>query len=144
VTSGRGDLRLSLPPGFGIVDASGAIFANDIPGEDGRWIQLMAEGPRANDFPPPGPDESLEDWIERRWLGSEEPLGQPMTRTLLLPAGEALEWRGTIRADPVRTVLLYAIRAPAGVAFVAVDGPPEQMEQQAAVIALIVQLLELP
>lgn len=142
VTSGRGDLRLSLPPGFGVGDASGAIFANRIPGDDGRWVQLMAEGPRAQDFPPPGPDEPLDDWVERRWLGSEEPLELPTTRTLLLPAGEALEWRGTIRADPVRTLLLYAIRTPAGVAFVAIDGPPEEMELLAADIDLILHLLE--
>jgi hypothetical protein len=143
VGSGAGDLRLALPPDLLVADASGAIFANEPPAEFGGWVQLVAEGPRTAE-PQPDPGQSLERWLLDRWLFGEHVVGSGTTRAVLLPAGPAVEWRGSIEADPVRTLILYAIETPDGVALLAVDGPPEAMEVRARDIELITQLLETP
>jgi hypothetical protein len=143
IESGAGDLRLSLPPDILISDASEAIFANEVPPPVGAWIEIIAEGPTTA-FPQPTADQTLEDWLLSRWPVSASLIGPATTRELSLPAGEALEWRGTVEADPVRSMILYAIRTERGTAFVVIDGPPDRMAQRSADLDLIVRLIQVP
>lgn len=146
VASGAGDLRLVLPPDIESFETSGPIFANQPPpSTGGEWIQLLAEGPRTVELQP-GEGESLDQWLERRWLAGEPLRGETTIRSVLLPAGEAVELRTTLEPGTAheRAVILFAIRSPAGVAFLAIDGPPDQMDARAADLALIPMLLEIP
>lgn len=143
VASGNGDLRLTLPPWLVPFETTGVIFANEPPPSPGSvdWLQLLAEGP-ATAVPQPAAGQSLPQWLEARL---ESPNRGPVSvRTVALPAGTAVELSVVMGEGTSleRRFLAFAIRAPAGVAYLLVDGPPAAWTGREADVALIPMLAE--
>ena len=134
------DLRLTLPPYLGVQDVDGTVIANESPGANPNWLQVMAAGPTSAAQPRAG--QSLESWL-RSFL-SQAPLGQVQTRAISLPAGPGVELRGLAYAGTpdVTQVVLYAIQTDDGAAFLWLTGRPEDFVNHAADLELIPQLLE--
>ena len=143
VSSGNADLRLTLPPWLVPFVMSGAIFANELPPTPGSedWLELLAEGP-ATAAPQPAAGQSLQQWLEARL---ESPNRGPVSvRTVALPAGSAVELSVVMGEGTSleRRFLAFAIQAPAGVAYLLVDGPPAAWVGREADVALIPMLAE--
>ena len=137
VASDDGGLRLSLPPWLGAWDTQGAIFANEQPVGDG--LQLMAEGRPELE---PAFGEDLRAWLALRL--ADKGSGVPVFRDVLLPAGPALMLE---RIDRPATTSAWrhrawAIRTPAGVAFLWIDGPPGAWNAREDDLARIFMFLE--
>jgi hypothetical protein len=134
------DLRLTLPPYLGVEDVDGTVYANEAPAGNPNWLGLMAAGPASAEQPRPG--QSLESWL-RSFL-SQAPLGEVETRTISLPAGQAVELRALAAegTPEVAQVVLYAILTEDGAAFLWLTGRPEDFVNHAADLQLIPQLLE--
>jgi hypothetical protein len=119
VAGDNGGMRLALPPWLAAFDTKGAIFANEVPAGEG--LQLLADG---RPEPQPAFGEDLRRWMAARL--ADVGTGEPVFRDVLLPAGPALmleriDRGGTAMAWRHRA---WAIRTPAGVAFLWIDGPP--------------------
>jgi hypothetical protein len=122
-TSSSHDLRLALPPWLVAFDRTGAILANEVVAPGAQGLELLAEGPRSVE-PQPGIWEDLRGWLAGRL--ADAGAGEPIFRDVLLPAGpavmiERIDRFGTATAWQHRA---WAIRTPAGVAFLWIDGPP--------------------
>ena len=145
VSSDAGDLRMFLPPEIVAFDTSGAVFANEPPAADGTWLEVMAEGPYTSDLQPAA-DEPLVAWLERRWLDGAPERGPTLIRSLLLPAGEAIELSTSVApgTDDEWWIRLYAISTPEGVGLLVIDGPPSAWHRLHDEAELIPQLIELP
>ncbi len=139
-----GDLRMALPPWLVAFESTAALFANEVPAPGAAaFLELIAEGPRTAQ-PQPVAGERLDEWLWRkvgprvdRAGGSVQPVG--------LPSGSGVVIDLVLRADtPLASRLAaYAIRTPAGVAFLLIDGPPADWTAHAADVALIPILMEL-
>ena len=134
------DLRLTLPPYLEIRDVDGTVFANESPGGNPSWLGLTAAGPGSTVQPRAG--QSLGSWL-RSFL-SQAPLAQVETRTISLPAGDAVELRAlAAEGTPEEAqVILYAIQTDDGAAVLWLTGRPEDFVNHAADLQLIPQLLE--
>jgi len=145
VVSGSGDLELVLPQDIVASETSGPIFANERPDGSSAWIELVAEGPLTA-APQPEEASSLAEWLERRWLDQRELRSPIAERVVLLPAGEAIELRARFAggATGERSIIVYAIRTPEGVAFLSIEGAPEALAARASDLDLIAHLMEFP
>jgi hypothetical protein len=134
------DLRLTLPPYLGVQDVDGTVFANESPGGNPSWLQVMAAGPTSAEQPRAG--QSLESWL-RSFL-SQAPLVGVQTRAISLPAGQAVELRAFAEegTPEVAQIVLYAVQTADGAAFLWLTGRPEDFVNHAADLQLIPQLLE--
>jgi hypothetical protein len=118
VTSDDGGLRLSLPPWLEAFDTRGAVFANEPAA--GAGLQLLADG---RPEPQPRFEEDLGTWMAARL--ADVGTGEPVLHDVLLPAGpsvmlERIDRPGTTMAWRHRA---WAIRTPARVVFLWIDGP---------------------
>lgn len=144
ITVDAGDLRMTLPPWLVPFDSTGALFANEPPAPGaGGFLELIAEGPRTA-APQPGIDERLDEWLWRK-IGPRVDRTGGVVREIHLPAGpggaiDLVRLPGTAQASRLAA---YAIRTPAGVAFLLIDGPPAAWAAHEADVSLIPLLLEL-
>lgn len=136
-TSAAGDLRISLPPWIRPFDEG---FANEGPASPGApFIQLTYGGPASTEQQP-GPGQDLRAWLQERLGRAPAPV---TARSVLLPAGPAIE---LTRIDPAPNpwrVLAYAIRTPSGIGVLIIDGPADRFADREAELALIPWLIEL-
>jgi hypothetical protein len=121
ISTEDGRLSLDVPPWLVVFDRQGAIFANEATAQGAGGIQLLAEGPALD--APPAPGEPLDAWLERRWASPVA--GPAFARQLATPIGEAV---AIDRIDAAGTpnqwrIAAYAIRVPAGLVMLLIDGP---------------------
>ena len=131
VSNVEGSIQLTLPPNIQAFDNHGAIFANEPPRAAGAEIpiQVWAEGPVTDDTPRPG--EDLLAWVERRLENPGK--GTPTVTQVSLPAGAGIRYD---RVDSAGTpnawrIVVFAIETPSGVAWLLLDGPPDEWAARA-------------
>ena len=133
-------IRVALPPYVTPFVTQGSIMANEDPGGNTSWLQVMAAGPGQTEQPAEG--EPIETWmLSRISNGPHDPV---QVRNVLLPSGPSVELRvtfspGTTDETPI---VAYAISTPEGYAFVQISGRPEDFRNHASDIALIPHLVE--
>jgi hypothetical protein len=121
---------------------SGAIFANEAPlGPGADFLELMATGPQADDQP--GPTERLEDWLEAKLAPAGRGVGN--AQSIVLPAGRGIVIDRVVEVGTpnIWRFAAYAIRTPAGVGYLLLDGPPNLWAVHEADMNLIPLLMEL-
>jgi hypothetical protein len=135
------DVRIALPPWLVAFDTTDGVLANEASPAGTESMQLLVAGPRADLQPAFGQD--LRAWLSERLrdVGS----GTSAFEDVWLPSGSAVKMDRTDRAG---TALAWrhrawAIRTPAGVAFLWIDGPPNAWTDREADLARIPVLLEL-
>ena len=144
ITVDSGDLRMALPPWLTAFESGAALFANEPPAPGTReFLELIAEGPRTA-RPQPAPGERLDDWLWAK-LGPRVDRTGAVVRAIDLPAGpggeiDLVRLPGTAQASRLAA---YAIRTPASVAFLLIDGPPAAWAAHEADASLIPLLMEL-
>ncbi|MBA3689333.1 MAG: hypothetical protein H0W81_10985 [Chloroflexi bacterium] len=133
------DLRLTLPPYLGVLDADGTLLANEVLPGKGIFFGLTANGPSTTEQ---REGKSLESLLLRRFESA--PHAAYKTRSISLPAGPALELRVLVSegAPDETQLVLYAISTTDGVAVLMISGRPEDFVSHAADLVLIPQLLE--
>jgi hypothetical protein len=131
VSNLEGSIQLALPPYIQAFDNHGAIFANEPPRAPGADIpiQVWAQGPITDDAPRPG--EDLLAWVERRLENPGK--GTPTVTNVSLPAGAGIRYD---RVDSAGTpnawrIVVFAIESPRGVAWLMLDGPPDEWAARA-------------
>jgi hypothetical protein len=140
-TSSAHDLRLALPPWIVAFDTTGAIFANEVVEPGAQGLELLAEGPLSVE-PQPRFGEDLRAWLAARL--ADTGAGEPVFRDVLLPAGPAVMVERIDRpaTTTARQHRAWAIRTPAGVAFLSIDGPPGAWDAREDDLARIPMFLE--
>ncbi len=144
ITVDSGDLRMALPPWLIAFESTGALFANEAPAPGAAgFLELLAEGPRTAQ-PQPVPGERLDEWLWRK-VGPRVDRSGGSVQAVGLPSGSGVAVDLILRAGTPQASRLaaYAIRTPAGVAFLLIDGPPAGWTAHAADVALIPILMEL-
>lgn len=139
-----GDVRMALPPWLVAFETSGPLFANEPPEEGAtRWMEMIAEGPRTA-RPQPAAGEPLDAWLWRK-LGPRVDRTGGSVRRIDLPSGSGVAVDLLLQADtPLASRLAaYAIRTPAGVAFLLIEEPPAAWVSHATDASLIPLLMEL-
>jgi hypothetical protein len=141
-TSSSHDLRLALPPWLVTFDRTGAIFANEVVAPGAQGLELLGEGPLSVE-PQPGVGEDLRAWLAARL--ADTGAGESVFRDVLLPAGPAVMVERIERpaSHTAWRHRAWAIRTPAGVAFLWIDGPPGAWDTREDDLARIPLLLEL-
>ena len=135
---------MALPPWLVAFETSGPLFANEPPAFGARrFLELIAEGPRTAQ-PQPAAGQPLDDWLWSK-IGPRVNRTGGLVRAIDHPSGpgvaiELVREPGTAQA---RRLAAYAIRTPAGVAFLLIDGPPESWAGHEVDAALIPVLREL-
>jgi hypothetical protein len=130
-----------LPPWIVAFDTTGAIFANEVVEPGAQGLELLAEGPLSAE-PQPGVGEDLRVWLAARL--ADPGAGEPVFRDVLLPAGPAVMVERTDRpaTATARRHRAWAIRTPAGVAFLWIDGPRGAWDVREDDLARILMFLE--
>ena len=135
---------MTLPPWLQPFETTAALFANEPPAAGAaRWMELIAEGPRTA-RPQPASGESLDTWLWNK-LGPRVDRSGGSVRSIELPSGSGVAIDLNFRAGtPTASRLAaYAIRTPAGVAFLLIEGPPAAWAAHASDTSLIPLLMEL-
>jgi hypothetical protein len=142
--SGNSGVQLTLPPYIFVFDVQNAIFANEAPppGETDIPIQLWAQGPNTDEQPRNG--ESLAAWIERRLDNPAK--GIPTVTPVSFPAGAGIRYD---RVDSDASgwawrIVVFALQTPRGVAWLMIDGPPDEWAARAADLERIPYLFRVP
>ncbi len=142
MTEDGGTLRVALPPWLVAFDTANAVFANELPSDGAPGMQLLLEPPRSVE-PQPGPVDDLRTWLATKLedVGS----GTPVYRNVVLPAGPAVVIDRTDRAGTPQAWRhrAWAIRTPAGIAYLWIDGPPDAWDGREADIDRIATLVEI-
>jgi hypothetical protein len=131
VSNAEGSFQVTLPPYLEVFDTQVAIFANERPRVPGGPIpiQLWAQGPVLEDRP--GPGESLAAWIDRRLNSPVK--GLATVTSIVLPLGAGIRYD---RVDASGTpnawrIVVFAIDSPRGIAWLMIDGPPDEWAARA-------------
>lgn len=143
----EGDIRLVVPPDVGLTLAAPGSVTAQAPMRDGVIpFEVMAIGP--GQLGSRGAGQSVSSWMqETGWLpraAEGVKLGPVTERETMLPAGRALQVATSVQPGTPEEgrVVIFVIETEVGLALLRFVGTPAGMEERAADMDLISQLVE--